>query len=402
MITQRFKVKWREFKSVLKTEYGNIFTDAGVLLVLVFAIFIYATLYSLAYKNEVLRDIPIAVVDQSNTSLSRQLIATLDAAPNIFVSYKPESMDEAERLFYDRDVYGIVYIPADFERKALKGGEQVKVGVYVDASYFLMYRQAYADIAAAVVGTGAKVNYVKLLQGGATVPQAEAIVQPVRFTARNLFNPYLGYGTFVMPAIIIIIIQQTLLIGLGMIGGTWREFGMYKKLIVPGERRLSTVPIVLGKSVAYLSIYAVTMLYILIVHYNLFHFPMNAPFWDLFWFLLPYVLSCIFLGIAISTMFRYRENSLLFLLWTSIPMLLISGASIPKEAIPEWMFFLGKAMPSSSGVEGFVRLQTMGARLSDVGPEVTLLWVLCGVYFIFACLGIRKVLRKVEKEELNR
>ena len=394
MRTERFKIKWREFVKIMKAEYKNVFSDAGVVLVLVIALILYATVYSFAYKNEVLRDIPIAVVDMSNTSSSRQLTLTLNSAPNIDVKYGPASMEEAQELFYARKVYGIVYIPADYEQKLLKGGEQVKVGVYVDASYFLMYRQSYSDIATAVLSTGAKVNYVKLLAAGANDPQAQAIVQPVSFNARNLFNPYLGYGTFVMPAIIIVIIQQTLLIGLGMIGGTWREFGIYKKLITPGERRLSTVPIVLGKTVVYLSIYAVTIPYILGVHYRLFGFPMNGAFWDILQFVLPYVLACIFLGIASSTLFRYRENSLLFMLWTSIPALLLSGASIPKDAIPHWMYILGKILPSSSGVEGFFRLQTMGASFTDVIPEVTNLWILCAVYFVLACVGIRKVLDK--------
>lgn len=394
MRAERFKIKWREFRSVLRAEYGHIFSDAGVVLILVLAILIYATLYSFAYKNEVVRKIPIAVVDQSRTASSRQLISTLDAATNIFTAFKPASMDEAEALFYSRRINGIVYIPADYEAKLLRGEEQVKVGVYVDASYFLMYRQAYSDIATAVVGTGAKIGYVKLLSAGATDRQAEATVQPVVYESRTLFNPYLGYGTFIMPAIIIVIIQQTILIGLGMIGGTWREFGAYRKLIVPGERRLSTVPVVLGKTVACLSVYAVTLLYILGVHYPLFGFPMNAPFWSIVRFMLPYVLSCIFLGIAVSTLFRYRENSILFLLWTSIPILLISGASIPKEAIPGWMYTLGKAFPSSSGVEGFLRLQTIGASLGDISPELITLWILCAVYFALACLGIRRVLSR--------
>ncbi len=69
-------------------------------------------------------------------------------------------------------------------------------------------------------------------------------------------------------------------------------------------------------------------------------------------FLLPYLLSCIFLGIALSTLFRYRENSLLLLMITSIPFLMLSGASIPKECMPEWLYAIGKVVPSSSGVDG--------------------------------------------------
>ena len=397
MKTQRFGIKWKEFSSVLRTEYRHIFQDAGVMLILIFAIFIYTTVYALAYKNQVLRDIPVAVIDHSQTASSRKLIETFDAEPNIFVSYTPSSMDEAKRLFFDRKVHGIVYIPHDYEKK-LMSGEKAIVGVYVDASYFLMYRQVFADVVSGVTGVGGEVEFVRLLSAGATIPQAQATINPVAYGVTNLFNPYGGYGSFVMPAIIIIIIQQTLLVGIGMIGGTWREFGVYKKLRIPGERRLSTLPIVLGKTVAYLSIYAVTLSYVLVVHYRLFHYPMNGTFLNILAFLVPYLLSCIFLGIAISTLFRYRENSLLFMLWSSIPMLLISGASIPKETIPHWLYEFGKIFPSSSGVEGFLRIQTMGANLSEVMPEYTTLWILAGIYLVLACFGLRRVMNVVENE----
>ena len=397
MKTQRFGVKWKEFRSVLRTEYSHIFHDAGVMLILIFAILIYTTVYALAYKNQVVRNIPVAVIDHSQTSSSRKLIETFDAEPNIFVSYTPPSMEEAIRLFFDRKVHGIVYIPHDYEKKLMRG-EKAIVGVYVDASYFLMYRQVFADVVSGVTGVGGEVEFVRLLASGATIPQAEATINPVAYGVTNLFNPYGGYGSFVMPAIIIIIIQQTLLIGIGMIGGTWREFGVYKRLCIPGERRLSTLPVVLGKTVAYLSIYAVTLSYILVVHYRWFHYPMNGTFLNIVGFLVPYMLACIFLGIAISTLFRYRENSLLFMLWSSIPMLMISGASVPKETIPHWLYEFGKIFPSSSGVEGFLRIQTMGASLSDVMAQYGTLWILAGIYLILACIGIRKVMDKTEKE----
>ena len=119
-------------------------------------------------------------------------------------------------------------------------------------------------------------EFQRLIAKGANIPQATATTQPVIYQSHNLFNPYLGYGSFVMPAIIMVIIQQTMLIGIGMIGGTWSEFGLYKKLIPPGRRRMSTLPVVAGKAFVYASIYAVTLFYILGLHYKLFHFPTNG------------------------------------------------------------------------------------------------------------------------------
>lgn len=389
----RAKIKWSEYVSVLRNEYLYIFKDPGIILIMMLAIFIYSILYSFAYKNEVLLNVPIAVVDNSKSSMSRKLISDLDATPNINVSYVSPSMDDARELFFSRDINGIVYIPKDYEKNLLSGGNTI-LGLYVDASNFLMYRQVFEQAAKVLLTNGAEVEYVRLISSGVAPGQAKTFIQPVAYQNNNLFNPYLGYGTFLMPAILIMIIQQTLIIGIGMIGGTWREFGTYRKLIPLGEKRLSTMPIVLGKSTAYLSIYAVTVPIILGFIFPLFGFAQPGRAIDMIVFMFPYLLSIIFLGIALSTLFRHRENSIMFLLWTSIPMLLLTGASIPKEGIPTWMYVFGKIFPSSTGVEGFLRIHTMGATIMDVSREFTWLWILTGVYFVAACVGMRVLLRR--------
>ncbi len=389
-----------QFRTVVVNEFRTIFGDAGVTLILVFALLIYATLYSLAYAPQVLRNVPIGVIDECRTPASRELIRSFDAGPNTYVAYEPTGMEEAKELFFARKIYGIVYIPSDYERNLL-GGLQANVAIYVDASYFLMYRQVFQELVTSIGQTGAMVEFQRLIAKGAQIPQAMATTQPVIYQTHNLFNPYLGYGTFAMPAILMVIIQQTLLIGVGMIGGTWREFGLYAKLCPSSRRRMSTLPIVTGKALVYLAVYAVTTLYILGVHYRLFQYPTNGATSTLIAFMVPYLLSCIFLGIALSTLFRSRENSLLLLLWTSIPLLMLSGISYPREAIPKGLYMFGLLFPSSHGVNAFIRIRTMGASFEEVLPEIRMLWILTCVYGALACLGIHRVLRKVQREKAN-
>ena len=388
-----------ELASVIRNEYKAVFTDGGVLLVMVLAIFIYSTLYASAYAPEVLRNVPIGVIDESQTPSSRELIRTFDAGPNTYVAYEPSGMEEAEELFFARKIYGVVYIPQDYEKQLL-GGSSAAVSLYVDASYFLMYRQVFQELVTGIGQTGAMVQFQRLIAKGANIPQATAATQPVIYQSHNLFNPYLGYGTFVMPAIIMVIIQQTMLIGIGMIGGTWREFGLYRKLCPPDRKRMSTLPIVLGKALVYGIIYSVTTFYILGLHYRLFHYPMNGATGTIVVFMLAYMAACIALGIAISTLFRYRENSLLLLLWTSIPLLMLSGVSYPREGIPDWLFNLGQIFPSSHGVNAFIRIQSMGASLSEVLSEIRMLCILALVYGGLACIGIHLVLNRADKDDI--
>lgn len=388
-----------ELASVIRNEYKAVFTDGGVLLVMVLAIFIYSTLYASAYAPEVLRNVPIGVIDESQTPSSRELIRTFDAGPNTYVAYEPSGMEEAEELFFARKIYGVVYIPQDYEKQLL-GGSSAAVSLYVDASYFLMYRQVFQELVTGIGQTGAMVQFQRLIAKGADIPQATAATQPVIYQSHNLFIPYLGYGSFIMPAIIIVIIQQTLLIGIGMIGGTWREFGLYRKLCPPDRKRMSTLPIVLGKALVYGMIYSVTTFYILGLHYKLFHYPMNGATGTIVVFMLAYMAACIALGIAISTLFRYRENSLLLLLWTSIPLLMLSGVSYPREGIPDWLFNLGQIFPSSHGVNAFIRIQSMGASLSEVLPEIRMLCILALIYGGLACIGIHLVLNRADKDDI--
>ena len=384
---------WRQTGAVIRNEMHTIFTDKGVMLVLIFALLIYATAYSLAYGSQVLRNVPIGVVDESRTPASRALIDAFNSGPNVYTAYTPTSMEEAKELFHARKIYGVVYIPADYER-CLLGGSQANVAIYCDASYFLMYRQAFQELVTAIGKTGAMVQFQRLIAKGANIPQAQATTQPVIYESHNLFNPYLGYGTFVMPAIIMVIIQQTMLIGIGMVGGTWREFGLYHKLCPPGRRRMSTLPIVAGRSLVYALIYTATCAYVLGVHYRLFHFPMNGDPWTVGLFMTVYMAACIALGIAVSTLFRYRENSLLLLLWTSIPVLMLSGVSYPREGIPDWLYNLGQLLPSSHGVNGFIRIQTMGASTAEVFREIKWLVILSVVYGGLACIGTHQVIRR--------
>lgn len=115
--TKQITSYWQQFRTVVRNEYGSIFTDAGVILVLVLALLIYSTLYSLAYGTQVLRNVPIGVIDMSNTSTSRQLINTFNAGPNVYVAYEPGDMDEAKHLFYDREIYGAWFTSPPITRK---------------------------------------------------------------------------------------------------------------------------------------------------------------------------------------------------------------------------------------------------------------------------------------------
>lgn len=357
--------------SVVKEEWRAVWHDEGVTLIVVFALFIYGISYSLGYGGEELNEVPIAVVGGEQGAKSRELLRMFDASPQLRVAYETTDIAEAERLLRERKVWGVVALSPDLENDLLSG-QQARVAILGDVSYFLAYREV----------VGGAVATIQQMNEQIVVEREGEYNHPIIYEQRNLFNPSLGYGVFVMPAIILLILQQTALIGVGMVSATRRERGLRYK-------SHSSFVITIGRTTVYLAIYALTLGFMLTVHYSLFDYPMRGEWWRCVAVVLPYLLAVIFLAQALGALFRRRESSIVWLLWLSIPFLLVSGVSLPPESFPRWLYITGRVVPSSSAVDAWIAVQSKGATLSDIAPELTMLWCLVVVYGVGAVVANR-------------
>ena len=366
-------------------EYRAIFTDAGVVLIFLGAIVIYPFFYSLPYLPEILREIPVGIVDYDNTAMSRKLVRMLDAHETIAVAARFPDMETAKNAFFNREVHGIITIPADFEKSVLRR-TQATVALYGDASYFLTYRQVMLGCTHAVKTFSAGVEIRRLQAKGATQPQALALRAPVRAVAYPLFNPAGGYATFVVQFSLVALMQQTLLIGICMLAGTAGNGKKAEAL----EPQPSGVETVLGKAGAYFSIYFCHSLYLFQIVPAVFNFARRGNPVDLAIFIIPFLLATIFLGMAVSRFFKSREISIPVVAVTSLPILLVSGFPWPPEAIPAWLLYPGKLIPSTAGINGFLIIGQMGGTLKEVIREWSLLWGLAAGYFLLALYLFRR------------
>ena len=381
------------FFDVVKNESIFILKDEGVILILFGAIFIYSTLYSMAYHNQVVHNEPIAVVDLDRTPASRALIRAVDATPQVRVQYEVPGLHEAEQLFFDRKIYGCLLVPYRYEKDVL-AGRQVFVSMYADAGYFLMYKQMLAAASDVVEAENIRIETANFVSAGMSGEMAEALAEPVVPSPVILYNTIEGYATFVMPAIMILILQQALLLSIGMIGGTFRERKLYCRLIGTDGEPYSVFNVVAGKALAYFLFCLLICAVVFGIYYKLFHYPSRGAFIDVTLFFIPYLLSVIFLALTVSAFFRYRETAVLVWVAWSIPFLLFSGVSFPKEGMPEWFYTFGKLIPSSNAIDGFIRMEVMGATLEEVFEQYRMLWILTGVYFLSAMIALRIRLRR--------
>lgn len=366
----------RELKAVLY--------DRGALLILIGAMIIYPVVYSIGYYNEVMTGLNIGVVDLDHSHASRKYIQMLDASQELDITHEPLSLLEAEDLFMHNKLEGVILIPKGFERDIMRN-EPTNVSVYSDASFFLKYRNTY--MAAAVVngyfGAGVSVN--RYMFDGKSFEQAKVAIDPLPVRRKILYNPSSGYASYLMPGLVLIIMQQTLLLGIGMLGGSFSESKASPFILPEQDRRKEIVPYLFGKTGAYVLISLLNIVFGAVFVHHWFNYPDKAHFMDVLVLLFPYVLSVTFLGIGLSTLFKHRESAIVFMVFLSPIALFVSGLSWPLSSMPDWLVAISKLMPSSTVVPAYLRLRTMGVGIMGVKHEILLLY---GMTVIFGALTV--------------
>lgn len=371
---------------IWKQEFRTTFRDQGVLIFFVFVPLVYPLIYSFIYTNETIREVPTVVVDNSRSSLSREYLRKVDASPETSIVAHCADMEEAKLMLKDRKAYGIIYIPAHFSDDIARG-KQTQVSIFCDMSGLLYYKALLTANTNVSLAMNADIKMKRA--GNSTARQDEITAYPIEYEDVAIFNPTNGFAAFLIPAVLILIIQQTLLLGIGLSAGTAREQNRFKDLVPINRHYNGTLRIVMGKGLSYFMVYSLVAVYILCVVPRLFSLNQIAIPGVLTLFALPYLAACIFFAMTASIAIRNRETCMLLFVFTSVPLLFLSGISWPGAAIPEFWRYFSYIFPSTFGINGYVRINSMGATLNEVSFEYQALWIQTGIYFLTTCLVYR-------------
>ena len=274
------KIWCADFWHILNHELRQVLHDGGVMLIFVVAGLLYPLLYNLVYLNGIVHETPIAVVDNADCSDTHRIIRELDATKEVSVAYKCMNMEEAKRLMQERKVKGIIMFPSDFGKKLV-----------MSAANFVMLHE---------VGEIQMVRYSSM---GMTDQAAFESTKPILYDDNNPYNRSFSYSYFLVSAILLIIIQQTMFYGMSLLAGTQRE----------QNRSFASIPydlqggsgvgrIVLGRAGAYWLIYMAIGTYIAFIVPAIFGLPQRGDFKDVFAMLAFFVTDCVLFSMTWSTL----------------------------------------------------------------------------------------------------
>jgi len=192
----------------------------------------------------------------------------------------------------------------------------------------------------------------------------------------------------VMPGIIIIILQQTLLIGIGMLGGTAKEKNRDSFMVPVALKKGGVLPILFGKTLSYLTVYVVNCVITMIWLHSWFNYPNRGSYLSVLMLTLPFLLSVIFMGITLSVLFKRRESSIMFMVFLSPIVVFLSGISWPASSIPPIVYYLAHLFPSTIIMPAYLRIRSMGVGIEAIKHEYFLMLLQMGFYFCTAAIAL--------------
>lgn len=366
-------------------EWKLFYTDAAAVLLLVVAGILYAFYYPTPYMNQTVSKVPVAVVDMDHTVMSRQLTQMSASAQQINVRYIFSDMREAEEALANEKIYGFMVIPKDME-KTLRNGGSVNVNVFTHGAYVMLHGNIGTAFTTCALTVGATTK-VKRIALGKKVPASKAMAMrdPTPLSIQTLYNNTGSYSNYVVPSVLVLILQQTLVIGICVLGGAraHRKFRKkYREAAVENEKLPYRY---FGRSLAYFLHYCSFILFYHFVVYNLFDFPRRGQLLPMIAFAVVFLFSTINFGMVLSQVFLRRETSMQIFLYMSIPILFLANFSWPSYLVPSWMVGLSALLPSTFAVPAWLSIQQRGA---DIYEASALLYPLALQAVFYMLLGL--------------
>lgn len=401
-----------DFFKILKREFKGIATNIPILIVLILGNVGYGFLYNIMYDTNVYRDAPIAVVDMSQSSLSQHIIDYINSTEQVDVIATTMDFHHAKKMLAEREVIGFLYIPQELTTDIMRG-EQAQCVVYGSTLSFI----DYLNISEAVNYSLLEINSELLPDIVKSLNMIDVLFlangKPIDVVSEPLYNSSEGYGSYLIPPVLMIIIFQTLMITVSMMCGIENERQrLNSEFIVKSLRRrkslrfidifTSSANIVFGKAFVNVAIYSIFSIFFLCLLPMLFNLPHLSNYLNIIILMIPYLFTSVFFCLMMSPLFIDGDMPLFIIVFMSVPLVFISGISYPLELMPWHWKIMHYVIPSAPATMAFVKSDCMGAALTEMKPELVNLWVQCITYCIAALTVWYFIIKKKIKKPDDR
>lgn len=351
--------------------------DKGAFTLLFIGGIIYSFFYPLPYQREIVQQVPVVIVDADRSALSRQITRYAMAHPAIHVIEVTPDLQEAQKMIWENKAAGVLYLPDNLQGNVLSG-RKAEVEVSGNGLYLMLNKAALNGLAEVVGTVSAGIDIKRRLASAQSAEKAMQERQPVSLNAVPLFNTTEGYGAYVVPGVATLIIQQTLLMSIAMMFGTW-----FQKKTFPYSQSLTDYA---GMLCAFACVAIINSLYYFGFVLWLQDYPRGGNLAGLLVLTVLFSFTVAACGILLGMLFRTRERGMQLLIATSMPILFVSGLTWPDTALPTILYYLRWLLPTTAGIQGFIGVNQLGASLYEIRYDILALVCQLAGFVWIGCL----------------
>ena len=367
--------------SLIRKEFIQILRDPRTL-VITFAIPV-VQLFLLGYAaNTDVRNVPLAVFDQSHSAAGRRLLDAYRAADYFKLTYVVDSEDELRALIDTGDARAGLIIPSNYGQQ-ISGGQPVQIAFVLDGSDPTVAATALS--AATLIGESHSINLLveRLNQRG----QPEVFQSQVNVRTQVWYNPDLESAYFMVPALIGMILQMqaTMLTSIAIVRE--RERGTIEQLIVTPLRAWE---LVVGKLIPYIIIAFFNTLEVLVIGTLWFDVPVRGSLSLLLALSGLFLVPSLGIGLVISTGAKTQHEAMMLSFFTMMPSIFLSGFLYPLAAMPKVLQWISTVIPLRYYLIIVRSLVLKGVGIEAVLDETLALAVFGVITMGVAALRLRK------------
>ncbi len=341
------------------------------------------------FMSGVARDMPVAVVDNDHSKLSRILLANIEASPTMKIAYMPNSTKEAIDLVKGTKVYAVIVIPKHFSKDTLLQ-KHPTVTAMLNTQYILVGKIITAALTATTMYSAAEIEYVKKLVDIQNPEATMHSISPIGIQTTSLFNMYESYFYFLvtalLPAIWQICIVLAMLVSLGVMFKYKKEKIFFKDTRYIGAK-------LIGLMLPYTAAFMVVGIGFLLYIYSMWEFQGSFAILLFAMFLTLVAYQVVALFIFMVVFFNYELSLSIGAVYTT-PTFAFIGITFPVNNMNAIALFWRDLLPISHYMEIQVSQSNYGA---DIFLEADKLWTLFAFWFLFIPV-ILVYKRKMKKE----
>lgn len=376
----------RRFFRTAFEEWKLIWLDKASMLLLVVAVILYSFYYPVPYMNQTVSKVPAGVVDLDQSAKSRELVRMASATQAVEVAQVFTDLESAKVAMAKGEIYGFMLIPKDMERN-LSRGENVTVGIYTHGAYVMLHSAIGTAFATCVATMNAPIKVKRFVaQRGMSLAEAKSARDPIPLRLNAMFNGVGGYANYIVPTVLVLILQQTIIIGVCTLGGPRKNRKYLKQFARPDIEGAPFLTRYFGRSLGLFLHEALMLSMVHFVVYATFGFPQRlGSYAALAAFGACFLITEIAFGMFLSLLFARRESPMQLFLFSSIPFLFLSGFSWPRASMPQALELVSNLVPSTFAIPAWLSLEQMGASLPELLPSLQNLLFQALAYFLLGC-----------------